>query len=736
MAAIRNGSHFDRTVLQVLYPVPHSISWLVTVVYDAGSLGVAALLVVIALLARRWVIARDLVLGAAGAVAVSGLLILVLGSDAGRKNGIAIDGVTLHFPIIQLAVFMAVVTAMLPHLARGIQRTIEWFILALAVVTVSAGNGLPLNVLGSLAVGWGVTAIVRLWFGAPLGLPSAAEAAQLLEEMGIRATGVVPLRCQAWGVATYRALEAAEGTRTAGSTPGAVLRVSVYGRNAADARFLTKVGRFLSYQDSGPSLSSTRLQQVEHEALLTLLAARAGVAVADVVGAERVGPSGDAVLVGRVPPGITLAEVDADHVNDIMTDDVLDAICRQLATLRAQGIAHGAISAETLVVDPQSQSAALIDFRNATSSAPTERLDGDLAGALAVMAMVVGTERAAAAADRCLDPEVVGGVLRHLRRASLDPRLARALRGKKQLLEELRTRIADAHAIEVPSLAEPRRVSWATMVVIIGTLIGGWALIGVLVDVTQSLDTVVGANWIWVAAAFALSQVPFVGSAVENLGSVAGVLPFGRVLALEVANSFSSLAGDTAASFATRVRFFQQEGYDASVALSSSAIFSTVSWVVRGALFLICLPLAWSSIHFDRTPSGGGNTKTVWTPADRAGPGRRARRARPGRTPGPSHRPGQAPAEGRPDLGERQDRGQGAPEAHPALRGCGDRPGGRGPHAGRLAPRLRRPPQPGHADRRHHPGIDGRGCLARPRRHGRGRGGVDPRADGGGHRRG
>jgi hypothetical protein len=50
---------------------------------------------------------------------------------------------------------------------------------------------------------------------------------------------------------------------------------------------------------------------------------------------------------------------------------------------------------------------------------------------------------------------------------------------------------------------------------------------------------------------------------------VAGPLPFGRAVAVEVANSFSALAGGTPAVLATRVRFFQQQGYDATVALSS-----------------------------------------------------------------------------------------------------------------------------------------------------------------------
>jgi hypothetical protein len=71
----------------------------------------------------------------------------------------------------------------------------------------------------------------------------------------------------------------------------------------------------------------------------------------------------------------------------------------------------------------------------------------------------------------------------------------------------------------VPELAEPRRVSWPTLAMLAGTLAGGWALIGVLLDVSRSFDTVIGADRLWVALAFVLAQLVYVASAVETTGS-------------------------------------------------------------------------------------------------------------------------------------------------------------------------------------------------------------------------
>jgi len=599
---IRFDSRIDRAISQVIHPPPRSISWLVTVVYQAGSFGVVIVVVALALLARRWVMARDIGLSAAAAAAVSGILVLLIGSRGGRPGGVVIHGYYLNFPVLQIALFMAVAGAALPYLSRGLQRIIEIFIALVALASAVGGHGLPLNVLGSLAIGWGVTAAVRLVFGSPLGLLSAGDVQRLLAESGIRSAGVHAVKRQVWGVAKYEAAE------ISGAGPPGRISIAVYGRDAADARLLTKAGRFVLYRDSGPSLIVTRLQQVEREAFLTLRAGRAGVAVPELVEAGTAGPSGDALLVYRLPAGAPLADTDAADI----TDAALDEIYRQLLALRAARIAHGAVSGDALLVDPATQTAVLADFRNATAGAAPDQLDRDMTGALAATAVAAGAERAAAAAARNLTPEILEGALRHLHRPALEPTLSRSLRGNRELLEEVRQRAARAASIDVPELVEPRRVSWPTLIMLVGTLIGGWALIGVLIDVSRSFDTVIGAEWLWVVMALVLTQLAFVASAVEGLGSVAGPLPFGRTVAVEVAKAFSALAGGTAAVFATRVRFFQTQGYDTSVALSSGAIMATSSWIATGVLLLVSLPFAWGSIHLQVTPESGGNSRLVW----------------------------------------------------------------------------------------------------------------------------
>ena len=182
---IHYDSRIDRAIVAVIHPPPWSITWLVTVVYQAGSFGVVIVLVALALLARRWEIARDIGLSAVGAAAVTGLLVLWLGSHGGRPSGVVIGDYDLSFPVLRIALFAAVATAALPYLARGLQVTIEIFIALVALASAVGGHGLPLNVVGSLVIGWGTTAVVRLAFGSPLGLPSADDVRRLLADFGI-----------------------------------------------------------------------------------------------------------------------------------------------------------------------------------------------------------------------------------------------------------------------------------------------------------------------------------------------------------------------------------------------------------------------------------------------------------------------------------------------------------------------------------------------------------------------
>ena len=91
-----------------------------------------------------------------------------------------------------------------------------------------------------------------------------------------------------------------------------------------------------------------------------------------------------------------------------------------------------------------------------------------------------------------------------------------------------------------------------------------------------------------------------------------GPQPFGRCVALQTSNLFTSFVGGSAAVFGVRVRFFQRQGLDPPAAISAGAIDSSASWVVKGTLFLVCLPFAAGDFHKPTSSQGGGQADLVW----------------------------------------------------------------------------------------------------------------------------
>jgi glycosyltransferase 2 family protein len=433
--------------------------------------------------------------------------------------------------------------------------------------------------------------------GSPAGLPSGEEVRALLGTVGLQPASVIPTPHQTWGAAHYRVDMGA----------GDALAVSFYGRDATDAQLLTKLWRFAFYRHSGAALALTRIQQVKHESSITQLAARSGARVPEVLIASTLCPSRDAVVITRAPAGEPLAELDHQRVTDAHLDDLFT----QMLKLRSAAISHGAVSPRTIVVDPARETATLVDFRNGTSAASAFILDQDLAGAMASAALAAGPQRTAASAGRVLPAGPLTGALGHLRRAGLDPAVNVGLKGKKELLDQLRTTTAQAAHISVPELAEPRRMSWSQVLVAAGTLIGGWALALTLINAAHSISTIRSAQWGWVAATLILCAASFFGTAWADLGSVPGSLAYGRAVGLEVASTFTVLAGGGAAVVATDVRFLQQQGYSATAAVTSGAVVSAASFVVKGALFLIAIPLAWSSFHFGNSLHQDGHSRNL-----------------------------------------------------------------------------------------------------------------------------
>ena len=583
-------------VTELITPPPSGLDWLITALWFLGSIGVIVTVVLVGLLVPRLTAVRQMGIAALAALAVCLLLDALLGSSGGRPPISDFAGFNPRFPVVQLAIAAAVALAGLPYLSRPMRRLVIGAVSIAALCAVVGAYGLPLGVIAALIVGWGTAAACHLAMGAPNGLPSAAEVTDAVRDLQVEVHGLTSMARQEWGVASFAGTDAEDRP----------LELAVYGRDAADAQWLRKMWRFCIYRDSGPTLVLNRLQQVEHEAYLTFLAGHAGALVPEIVAAGRCGPAHDAALITRLPDGTRFSQVEDDAVSD----HDLDGFLRSVLLLRESGISHGALSPETVLITAQGP--VLRDFRRASSSAPAMRTNGDLAAAVAAVAVVAGIDRAVAATCRVLDPATIQAVLTRLQRSTLDPETVRMAQSQKGYLKTLRESLAAAAGVEVPKLVEPKRISWPNLLMVVGSLVGLWLIIGVLTEASGSLSVIRDASWGWVAAAFVLAQLPPVTGAWALTGAVIGPLPFGRCVALETSNLFTSFVGGDAAVFGVRVRFFQRQGLDAPAAISSGAIAGSASWVVKGVLFIVCLPFAIGDFHKPTSSDGGSHQDIVW----------------------------------------------------------------------------------------------------------------------------
>jgi hypothetical protein len=171
---MRSNSAVELSIVRLLNPPPEAISWLVTSIFWLGSAGVIALLVIVGLLVPRLAAVRWTALAGMLTWGVCVLLGALLGSSAGRPPISALTGVNTGYPVIPIAVTIAVAATALPYLSRPLHRAVS-FLIALAVLAaVCGGYALPVNAISSVVLGWGMAAGLHLAVGSPLGRSGSA----------------------------------------------------------------------------------------------------------------------------------------------------------------------------------------------------------------------------------------------------------------------------------------------------------------------------------------------------------------------------------------------------------------------------------------------------------------------------------------------------------------------------------------------------------------------------------
>ncbi len=543
--------------------LPGLFGWFWEIVHVLAIAWAAALLVAALFGTGRRSLFRDQVL----ALVLAALGSLLLAGDLTT----AVDGLTVFdpppiFPAVSVALVAAVLVTSSPHLGRPARRTGRLLVGGSLLSAIALGGTFPMGGIAAIAIGTAAGTIVHLIFGSPGGRPTAEQVAAALADMGFDTIDVEPARLQTRGVAVMRATTSAGGT----------LLVKIYGRDAWDGQLLSTIWTTLWYRDEAPTLTFSRLQQVEHEAFVTLLAERAGAPVLPVVAAGPV--ANDALLVVETS-GIQLSA--AEDTTDAMLDD----LWRGVGRMHRAGIAHGALDSERLFLQPD-HTVVIGDFGRATGLASDADVQADRAQLLVTIALALGTDRAIAVATRALDDSITE-LLPYLQEAALSPSSRAAVEAAELDLDSLREAAASAAATEVPDLVPLRRVTWGSLLQLALIGIAAWVVISTIagVGVDTIADELSTADWTWLLFALAVAPLVQIFGAFSTIGAAFIAVRYGPVLQLQFAIQFIALAvPSSAARIAVSVRFFQRAGAPTATAVAIGAIDSVSGFLIQAVI--------------------------------------------------------------------------------------------------------------------------------------------------------
>jgi uncharacterized membrane protein YbhN (UPF0104 family)/membrane-associated phospholipid phosphatase len=591
-------STVDLNLFRTLNGLSGNMDGLAKAVYALGSIWAVLAVGAGLLLLRAVRAAWHGVLAGAGAWGLALLLNEILGTHAIGGLGVHVrigDGPT--YPVANVAAITALAFGIAPYIVRPFRRALAIVIVLVSLAAMYLGAGFPSDVLGGLFVGFAVAALVRVAFGAPGGQPSVAEVQAALADLGYDVTTITP--------AAEHIPRAAVMDVVLDS--GEHLRVDVFGRDQRDARVAAKLWHKAMYHDPGVPVFGSRVQQVEHIGYTLMLAERAKVRAARLVGTG-VGGADAAVLLTTPPAGTPISALPVDR----LTDAVLADAWEQLDRLHRAGIAHGNIDALRMVIDDDR--AAFDDFSAADATGEQYWRNRDDAALLVMTAQLVGDERAIAAAVDTLGKERMAAVIPVVQPAALPAGLTTGVKHQGKALKALREELATATgAEEVPPL-KIKRLSLVNIGMLAGILLALAIAIPSLEGINWSSvqSEFSNATWGWALLAFLLWPLVPSAWATALMGCVNKDLPFVPTVLTQLACSFLNLITPNGiGGTALQIDYLHKQDVPVASAGSAMVLSTGVGGAIQMALFLIAAGITATAVDTSSSSDSSGSATLI-----------------------------------------------------------------------------------------------------------------------------
>ncbi len=333
----------------------------------------------------------------------------------------------------------------------------------------------------------------------------------------------------------------------------------------------------------GRSVVSLR-QASERAALLAYAASTAGVHTPRLL---RISENADSMMLLQEHP---TGAVPLGSVPDAaLSDELLAEVWEQLQAAHRAGIAHRAITADTVLVGPEGPRPRVWltawDSGDVASSELARRID--ITQMLAVLALRVGAARAVRSVSHALAADDVAAIGPMLQTITLPRATREAMAGRKQVLAELRTQIV-ARLPEAD--VEPQRLvrfGARTVLTILITVIAAFVIL-TTINVHQIVDALRTSDWRFSVLAFALGLGSLLGAAVTLVAFSPARVGFWRVTLVQTAAAFITLAAPAGIGpAALNLRTLTKRGVSASLATATVALIQVAQLAVTVVLLVV-----------------------------------------------------------------------------------------------------------------------------------------------------
>ncbi|MGK5173930.1 phosphatase PAP2 family protein [Geodermatophilus sp. CPCC 205761] len=562
---------FEQNVFQIVNDLPAEVFPVVWVVMQLGNVLAVPVVAAVAALTGRLRMARDML--------VSGVLAYLAADEVKqvvqreRPGGFALDANFPEGPVGGLgfisghsAVAAALATAVVPYLSRRARRTAWALAWTVALARIYVGAHLPLDIVGGLAVGWAIGSLVHWAFGVPRLEVPPDRVARWLEHYGLPVRDVRPAAVQARSSIPFEAVDE-QGRR---------LYVKWLEPDRRERDWLYRLWRLLAVRDVKDADAVAPLgQQAEHEAVAAMIARERGVHVPRVLLAR--GKDRGAIVVQEYLTARGLDDLPAEE----LTRELLTAVWRQVALLRAARVAHHDLVASSVLVDGDGRPW-VVDFGNALTGASDDALSGDVAELLASLALRTDPGLVVDCAIDTLGPDAVAEALPGLTPMSLTSATRAAVRTDHARLDALRGALRgrlglpdpDRPEFGPPGLAARLAVAAGSALVLVG--------VPLLAGATEFFDVVEDGGWRWLGAALALAVLARAANAAAALFTVERRIALGRTYAASLVAESASLLHGSEGWRRSAARFLERAGV-----LPADARRSTDRFVVSGVVAAI-----------------------------------------------------------------------------------------------------------------------------------------------------